>query len=1204
MAQLRPCIEKIELPQKLKDYIISQREIHAKKGLSESAADLLTAKELQEKILDEVHNVYNRLGVKGYENLIESKGELAAVKTEVLDKRSNEDIEKRMIEIEGDKKYSAEFNLLEKEMNKRERSSVFDVPLSKVNDAIDVLIKKEKEKPNGYGSFIESRDARETKEVANRYLNAKKLTDAELKKDFSDAVRGNPATWYADGLKMREALKEATSRGIDTNEMLAEVTKAYTDAGYDIETAKSVVANMLKPIFEGSKKVNEKQISELPETEIPITSKEASPPNEPPIEAGEGTKPFEEEKRTVLSHRGLQEVATEFGLDDITSRERKTDLELFKDADNTITGWVKEGTYPQKVEKLITTAENKGSLSDEQNVILAQHIANMRKELSDMDINSPDYNAKLKELQRVVKAGEIARSTQGAALRVPILGSKPRYDLPDMMVQKMNANEVTELTEQQKEQVKKDYEEISKRAAIAEEKNAMLEAKVAEYKAKLEVNRESKVPKPKEKRYYKAERQSLREQLKQQVAEYKAASQKMGIASDGGGEAFIISTKMAKTIGEIAKSHIAEVGDNIKEVVKRTMDEVKDLVTGISEKDIHDIIAGKYLSDEQKIAKLKAIKQGNESKAQEIQEKIDKGDFSEETKLAFLDDMEIRRKFPKEYKEAMDSKVELTKKQHDYEIALAKDEMKRQTPVKKYVFRPVKMTLNTYKAIKAGFDDSFVMIQGGLAMMANPAAGVDALKKQTLDFFSEKRFNREIAAIHNNKELMRIIDFTGVKILDPKSLLEANRDETIGGNNWLNQQFKVRDKKYSLGRYTTAPFERLYTSMGNNLRLNLLLQKVQDMYADGKTLETHPQDFKDLGTVINTMTGIGKVHKKLEASTDAISTVIWSPKLLASGFNILGVGDVGNFVMGGNKGYYSALTPEMRRYAISQTVKGILMGSAIMFAWSRNPDKEVDLDPTSVTFGSVKDKKSGNSYNIFGRFTPIVRLIAVQMMGYKTVNGKRIELNKGMGPSRGGEIAQFVRGKFTPAAGLATDVATQKDYSGQKFDIANVPKDLLPMSVSEIKKGIEQNGASGLFTRGLASFYGVKVSNEQDFNKRSLKVPEWRFLADKGLKVTDLHKEGLSPVDEKGSPVEITDDKFKEVVDKRDEIIKKEVADLMDKGGIDWEEGKRIKTADITPDQLKSWLMKISKRATKEATEKVFGEQPAKESEVSIETYK
>jgi hypothetical protein len=179
---------------------------------------------------------------------------------------SDADIEKRMLELQDSglkfgTPETKEFNALEKEMEKRERDSVFNVPLDKVGESVDALMQKEKDMPNGFGAFIDKRDARETKEFADKYLNAKELTDAELKKDFSDAVRGNPTTWYADGLKMREALKEATNRGIDTKDMLAAATKVYEDAGYDTETAKSVVANMLKPIFEGSQRVNENQIS-------------------------------------------------------------------------------------------------------------------------------------------------------------------------------------------------------------------------------------------------------------------------------------------------------------------------------------------------------------------------------------------------------------------------------------------------------------------------------------------------------------------------------------------------------------------------------------------------------------------------------------------------------------------------------------------------------------------------------------------------------------------------------------------------------------------------------------------------------------------------------------------------------------------------------------------------------------------------------
>jgi hypothetical protein len=199
---------------------------------------------------------------------------------ESIAKKSDADIEKRMLELQDSglkigTPETKEFNALEKEMEKRERDSVFNVPLDKVGESVDALMQKEKDMPNGFGAFIEKRDARETKEVADKYLNAKELTDAELKKDFSDAVRGNPTTWYADGLKMREALKEATNRGIDTKDMLAAVTKVYEDAGYDTETAKSVVANMLKPIFEGSQKVETNE-SKLVKSES-LLSKEQTP---------------------------------------------------------------------------------------------------------------------------------------------------------------------------------------------------------------------------------------------------------------------------------------------------------------------------------------------------------------------------------------------------------------------------------------------------------------------------------------------------------------------------------------------------------------------------------------------------------------------------------------------------------------------------------------------------------------------------------------------------------------------------------------------------------------------------------------------------------------------------------------------------------------------------------------------------------------
>lgn len=174
-----------------------------------------------------------------------------------LSKRSDADIEQRMSEIEGDFSKNKEFSSLEKEMEKRERASVFSVPLENVSSAIDVLIKKDKEQPNGFGSFIEKRDASETKSVAQKYLTPSEISDDELKKDFRDAVMGNPDTWYADGLKLRESLKEASRRGINTNELVVDIEREFIKDGYSKQDAQETVARKLTPIFKESTNINQ-----------------------------------------------------------------------------------------------------------------------------------------------------------------------------------------------------------------------------------------------------------------------------------------------------------------------------------------------------------------------------------------------------------------------------------------------------------------------------------------------------------------------------------------------------------------------------------------------------------------------------------------------------------------------------------------------------------------------------------------------------------------------------------------------------------------------------------------------------------------------------------------------------------------------------------------------------------------------------------
>jgi hypothetical protein len=200
--------------------------------------------------------------------------EVKATSTIDIKLDSDAKIEARMAEIEGDKSKQGEFDEMEKEMERRERSSVFDVPLSEVSSAIDALNQKEKDKPNGFGAFIEKRDARETKGVADKYLNAEEITDRELKRDFTDAVLGNPDTWYADGLKLRESINEATRRGINLQELIADVEQKFINDGFTLEDAKATIQRRLAPVFNGAEIVQENEPKSI-EQQAPQAKEEA-----------------------------------------------------------------------------------------------------------------------------------------------------------------------------------------------------------------------------------------------------------------------------------------------------------------------------------------------------------------------------------------------------------------------------------------------------------------------------------------------------------------------------------------------------------------------------------------------------------------------------------------------------------------------------------------------------------------------------------------------------------------------------------------------------------------------------------------------------------------------------------------------------------------------------------------------------------------
>ena len=581
-------------------------------------------------------------------------------------------------------------------------------------------------------------------------------------------------------------------------------------------------------------------------------------------------------------------------------------------------------------------------------------------------------------------------------------------------------------------------------------------------------------------------------------------------------------------------------------------------------------------------SKLKSIRLKNESDIEKIKERIKNGDFeAKEKPKSFFDNPDLIKKYPKEYKEYLDSVVKKRDAQHEFELALAKDRMAKMTNFQKGV-KISKETLNTFKALKAGIDDSAVFVQGGLAVLANPKEGTKAFASQWQDFFNEARFKRRIIEMHENKPLWDMIEKSGLDILDPQALQDKLREESLGGTNLLERKYKILGKEIIPSKFTTAPFERLFTSFGNELRLNIFLKKAEQMMEEGKTIDNSRKEFQDLASVVNNMTGRGKLKAQWQPSENLISSVIWSPKLMASSLNLLGIGDIVN--LGSNKGYYRNMTPEMRKYAVGQIARGIGTGVTIMAAMALLPDREVDYDPRSVTFGQVKNTKTGQAKNIFGRLTPIIRFIAM-MTTLKKVQGTKEKAVEGVK-----ETYKFIRGKMNPIAGVVTDVTMRKDFSGKPYKIQNVPNDLVtPLFIEDMKKGLELEGVTSLLTRAIPSFIGLKVTNEKEFDQRDLPS-----LLERHVASADIDRNTLIDYNTNAVP---TKDKFDEYVKLRDKEIKDKI-DILYTIGVPTPTGiVKIDDPKLSKDALNSEISKIKTESTKNAKNKVLGDKVKSESD-------
>lgn len=863
-----------------------------------------------------------------------------------------------------------------------------------------------------------------------------------------------------------------------------------------------------------------KEPTEKPKVRVTAEQLEAAQPPkepskgeaEPPIsEPPKGGGVFSERPSTELSHRGLQNVANEFSLPDVKTRDRKSDVELRQEARETVDSWAEKGEYVKKVERLVERAENGEVLTDKERVILEGHLANVQQQAREIaDKNSPEYDSKLSEIKRLKDAGEKTRSEAGAALRIPAGGSRPRT-VEDAMIEAMDDVGTSKLTEKQKETVSKQFEDLQKAKDDFDAYMAKREGELAQKEAEAKFTKEKATTKKtkKTREDYVTERKSLKEELAEARKEHDEYLKQQGIQKSGFGS---LTGKEAKIIGKIVRSYAEEGITKLNEVVEKVLEEIKGVIPDIKESDVRDVIAGRYeekkptrndlaatlrnlkleqqylneierleaggepVSEKRKIqrnkrldelrAKIKEFdkskladrKEKIKSRINEINEKIKSGDFSEpEKKQPAKLDAE-GQKLRDEYiraKQRLDARRMLWQRQNE--------------GFRERSLRLTAEVANIPRTLMTIADFSALLRQNIFFSAGHPLMTLKNTPDMFKAFVSPKVYDRWFDYIENSPRY-GVAKESRLALADTLSHDLSKREEAFMST--------LPEKVPGLGKIVKGS-ERSYTMLLNKMRWDMFNYFVDKMEARGLTFENAPKQYKALAEYVNNATGRSDFGETLNRVAPIMSGLFFSPRLIASRVNML--------TYWAQPRFWRTLPREAKIDYFRNWASLIAIGGTIL-ALAKMGGADVEDDPRSSDFGKIRD---GNTrWDIWGGAQPYVRVLWQLKTGQRksTRSGEIYDLSGDdiFGDTRMDVGMKFFRNKLAPVPGAAVDMLSGRTGVGdeiiyewggagdKEISIDQYIKErLLPMTITGTQEAIKDRGLKAILDVGIPNIFGV-----------------------------------------------------------------------------------------------------------------------------------
>jgi hypothetical protein len=356
--------------------------------------------------------------------------------------------------------------------------------------------------------------------------------------------------------------------------------------------------------------------------------------------------------------------------------------------------------------------------------------------------------------------------------------------------------------------------------------------------------------------------------------------------------------------------------------------------------------------------------------------------------------------------------------------------------------------LNIPRAFLSSFDLSAPLRQGLIFTTTKPKQAVPAFFNMFKQAFSPKYFD---------KSMEEILSGTKARVAKESGLFFSDITGTSIKLSSKEEQFmtNVAAKIPILGAPIRAS-ERGYIGFLNKLRYDVFDSLTKGLEKQGKTFESDPALYKAFANYVNTATGRGGLGK-FESSAQILNNIFFSPRLMASRFNML------------NPVWYMKQPPEVRKEAIKNMVMLIGTGLTVL-SLAKLAGAEVSTDYRSSDFGKIK---IGNTrWDPWGGFQQWARFISYLITGPK--EGTTQFEGSAFGQNRLDKAINFFFGKLAPVPSFITDWMRGQDLLGNKFDIKEQTYgSLLPLYIQDIVEAIKEQGISGGISVGVPAFFGI-----------------------------------------------------------------------------------------------------------------------------------